>query len=297
MTNESLFTKVLQLTQDIIIPNRPEIIQKLDRELRKKEPEFKTIRQLISKDLSLTAKIIKIANAPFWGVKKKVDSIENALFVLGLENFKSIVLTTCLRETLQSSPVSNEQFNAFTHHSIAVAAIARHFADNIIFVNNYRVDKEHAYLTGLFHDCGIILMATKFADYFDQCSLFASAGKNIVQMEEKKYRMSHAMVSCMLINKWKLPQIIIEPVLYHHSPYLNLHQNTYIRILSAILKMSEHFVSYIPPQNSCDFVFNSYIENKTDLEELKDFMKIDDFDYKFYSDKISDLVHAFTTLV
>ena len=293
MVTEQLIEEAQKLTNEIILPNQPQVIQELDKELNKKNADFRSISNLIGKDVTLTAKVIKIANAPFWGNKRKVDSIERALFILGLKNFKNIVLTTCMRETFQTDTLTNEQFEAFHKHSMKVAVIARFFADHIAFEENYKIDKDQAYLTGLFHDCGMMLMSKKFDDYLDNSIVAISREQNLNKMEQNNYKMNHAMVSCMLISKWHLPQLLIEPVLYHHDSSIERHKNKYIKQMSAILKMAEHFVSYIPSSNKNDVLFNTFIQNTIDLEEIKAFMNIDDEEFKFYQVKISDLADGF----
>lgn len=294
MKTDQLIQEAQKLTKDIVFPNQPRIILALDKELQKSEANFKSISNLISKDVALSAKVLKIANAPFWGIKKKVDTIERALFVLGLKNFKNIVLTTCLQEIFQSDPKSNENFIAFNNHSIAVAGVAKYFSGHIKFEEAYRIDQEVAYLVGLFHDCGMMLMAKKFDDYLDNCLLSLSDGTNIIDMEHRKYNMNHPMVSCMLINKWEFSQLLIEPILYHHDPSIERHKNIYLKQLAAILKMAEHIVSYAPVKNKYEQIFHYHINEEKSLEEIKSFMNIDDEEYQFLQDKILDLIAAFT---
>jgi len=166
-----LIEETEKATQNIEIPNQPQVLLDLNEEMTKPEPDFKTITDLISKDIALTAQVIKIAKTPFWGTRREINSVHIALVVLGLRNFKNIILSSCLRNVFKNDVIPDEEFKIFYNHSLKSAGVSRFLADNITFKDNERVDQNQAYLVGLFHDCGIMIMAKRYQNYYDRMSL------------------------------------------------------------------------------------------------------------------------------
>jgi HD-like signal output (HDOD) protein len=283
--------EIMKIDQEIDIPNQPQIILDLNEELSKLEPDFKLITNLVRKDIALTARIIKIANAPFWGLKRKVDSIQGALLVLGLRNFKNTVLASCLKNVFHNGSSLNDVCDVFFKHSTTTASVARYLADNIQFKDFERVDKDHAYLVGLFHDCGIMLMAKKFDDYLDNLNTTITLEHNIIDFESSQYSTNHCVVSALLIKKWDLPEVLIEPILHHHCNEINIHNDIYQRKLALIVKLSEHFLTNtFDLDGSSNGIFDFQFHSAEKLEKLLPFINMDKENFMQLESNLRDLI-------
>ncbi|MGO9378652.1 MAG: response regulator [Dissulfurispiraceae bacterium] len=86
------------LIQSVGIPSQPAAILELNKEMGKAQLDLQRVAGLISKDVSMSAKVIKIAASPFFG-SKRVDSIEQALILLGVKNFQKLILSASLRDS------------------------------------------------------------------------------------------------------------------------------------------------------------------------------------------------------
>ena len=80
-----------KLLKSIIIPARPAILDELNREARQSEPNPAKIAQLIGKDVSLSAAMLKTVNSPLFGLSKRVASVPQALAMLGSNNTINII--------------------------------------------------------------------------------------------------------------------------------------------------------------------------------------------------------------
>jgi HD-like signal output (HDOD) protein len=117
--------------------------------------------KVISTDQALTAKVLKIANSPFYGFPRKISTIDFAIIVLGYDALKEIVISISLVSSLQKK--SDQYFDAkgFWDHSIASGVLARRLARDL----DYRVSGE-VFVGGLLHDMGISVLHRYFRAEF-----------------------------------------------------------------------------------------------------------------------------------
>ncbi|MBL8440754.1 MAG: HDOD domain-containing protein, partial [Betaproteobacteria bacterium] len=90
--------------KDIGIPPRPAILEAIDREMAKDDPNFAHLARLIGADVALAAGLIKITNSPYYGFGKKVRTVQEALLVLGLRVIVKTVAGLALQNLFKNSP-------------------------------------------------------------------------------------------------------------------------------------------------------------------------------------------------
>ena len=146
------------LLQSIGIPSQPRVIMDINREIDKADPDFRVISNLISRDVAMSAKILKVCNSPFFGLREKADNVDWALNVLGLKNFKNVVFASALRDSMKNRNIGEKDFEAFCDHSLFVAKIAQNIVLRLSPEIKSHMDPNHAYMCGLFHDCAIPLL-------------------------------------------------------------------------------------------------------------------------------------------
>ena len=101
--------ELLSLSQRINLTPQPRILLAISKALRSSQPSFQKINDLLYKDAALSAKVLKLVNSPMFSPEKKIDSIERALTRLGLLNFYTVVLSSCLKAVLSADNKENEQ--------------------------------------------------------------------------------------------------------------------------------------------------------------------------------------------
>ncbi|QWR77383.1 HDOD domain-containing protein [Candidatus Magnetomonas plexicatena] len=256
------------------IPPCPAIINVLRAELKKQTPALDKIVEYIKKDVALTASIIKLASSPIYGAGK-VDTVLRALNILGLDNFANMVLAAVLQNAIKEIGVVTE---TFWRHSLTSAVLCS-------FIANKKHPKhaEIAYLAGLFHDCSIPLFLKRFPDYEKYADLALSNSTGGIELEDKHYSTNHSDVSALIVKTWKVEDVIVEAVRYHHSADIGTPRNMGIyqdvRELWAILVLAEHISQYYGysgamPINSDEDFFNVYekamVELQFDVIDIRD---------------------------
>jgi len=209
---EMLDREAEKIVNDMGIPPCPAILTKLLRQSREDEPDFGLIGSLIGSDVSLAAAMLKTVNSPFYGLGRKATSIQQALVLLGLQNVTRLITGLLLRQVFAVS--NRASMESFWSLSSRIAAITAHLARALRCA-----DRDEAYTFGLFRDCGMPLMACKYADYADLLdSDGLSHGSALLVVEEERYAVNHALVGSHMASSWHLSAELCQAIQHHHAP-------------------------------------------------------------------------------
>lgn len=227
------------LLKSIHIPPCPAVAVALLEEVRQPEVDFFKLVKLISGDVGLAAAMLKAANSPFFALRNKVTSVQQAVSVLGLKNIMQIVMGVSLQNALSGDKLTMERY---WDRSNFTAVVSAEMASRL-----HGVSREDAYTFGLFHDCGIPILMQRFPDYKEKLAAANRAAELVISEEDRCYATNHAVVGNMLARNWFLPEHIGEAVLLHHEHDILSHPGESIspavRTLVAINLVAEHIVA------------------------------------------------------
>jgi HD-like signal output (HDOD) protein len=199
--------------KDIGIPPRPAILEAIDREMAKDDPNFAHLARLIGADVALAAGLIKITNSPYYGFGKKVRTVQEALLVLGLRVIVKTVAGLALQNLFKNSP----KLERFWDASAKIASLSAWLAQQLR--GKVAVRPEDAYTFGLFRDCGIPILLIPFPEYesiLRQANHSATEG--FTEIEDRLLSINHCVVGAELAEGWYLPAEIVEAIRHHHDP-------------------------------------------------------------------------------
>lgn len=241
--DDSLLNESEKIIESVKFPSQPGILVEIREEMNKTEPEFKKIAKLIDKDLALTAKIIKLVNSAYYGLRHEIKSIGHALALLGLQNFNNIVLASSMREALVSKNMPAKQFDIFFDHSLMVAKVSEIISKKLVFDFDDVSSFTFVYMAGLFHDCGIVLLAKRFPEDFDKITKGSRANLSIEKIEEENFNCNHSAVGCLAARTWKLPGLVCQVIRYHHQEDISLHKDISLRKMLANVMLAESIIA------------------------------------------------------
>lgn len=199
-----------RIVRELGIPPCPAILTRLLPEMRQDDPDFKKIATLISSDVGLAAAMLKTVNSPFFGLRTKATSVQQALSLLGLLNVIQIVTGSLLR---MAFPEGSEDLDNYWEKSSGIAQVAARLAGPLA-----GMDRDDVYTFALFRDCGIPLMLRKYPKYADfLADEGATATRPFTQIEQILFKMDHAHVGSQLAATWMLPDDTSAAILYHHD--------------------------------------------------------------------------------
>jgi len=215
-TNEPQDTTVDQLLEqsvrEIGIPPRPAVLERINQEMRQAEPDAMRLARIISADVSLSAGLMKTANSPFFGLRGRVRTVEQALMMLGMDIASRAATGMVLRNTFPTlAPLER-----FWDASARIAQISGWMAQQTRASGH--VSSGDAYSFGLFRDCGIAVMIRKFPDYAATLSIANnSPGRSFTDIELDRHPTNHAVVGCLLARTWWLPEQSCLAIRHHHD--------------------------------------------------------------------------------
>ncbi len=186
------------------------------------------VGEAISQDPALASKVLSVANSPFYGFPRKITTIHSSIVVLGFANIRNLVLTASIVDVLPSKG-NNGSFNReeFWKHSLACGVASKLIAKRIGIKN-----AEEAFLWGLLHDLGKIVLDGYFTKEFALAVHQAKAKETLLKdAEEKIFGADHAEVGAMVADKWNLPPALIKGIRHHHSP---LSANESMRVAAIV---------------------------------------------------------------
>ncbi len=199
------------------LPPLPDVVQKILHIVNDEGAGAKDLARIINSEPSLTAKILKITNSSFYGLKQQVTTISHAVVILGFNEVKNLVLGYSIFSNLLNMKGEERRASLeFWRHNMACGVAARVLGEQIGYKN-----MEELFVVGLLHDIGKTVFFDYFTDrYRDVVRQALEKRKAHYQEEKEVLGLTHADVGFWLAKHWNLPVIIRDGIRFHHQPEL-----------------------------------------------------------------------------
>jgi putative nucleotidyltransferase with HDIG domain len=210
--------RVKKKTQSVMaLPTLPTVVSKMIEMIDDRGASAQDLANLISTDAALTARLLKMANAPYNGFQREISTVDAAVSVLGIDTVKDMGLSLSVFDAFKDAGPAAAGFDAvkFWEHSAACGAAARNLSA--------KTAPEHsgeAFVAGLLHDIGKIILNQYFGNEWVE-ALKKSRDENcdLDKAENEVFGVSHSGVGAWLTEKWNLPHLICDAVKHHHAPW------------------------------------------------------------------------------
>ena len=227
------------INKTFVIPPRPELLAELKGIMSGEDPSLMDMGDVIAKDVGLSAAILKLINSPAYGLARTVSDIKQAVMFLGFDGIYTLVQGIKLKEAFSTGKRSIN-LDRFWDTAEEIAQVALVIGGQV----KSKVPIENLYTIGLFHDCGIPVMAAKYDDYI---KVLTESNKNyertLVNIEEANYNTNHAIIGYYIGTSWHLPKDICQLILRHHDlDFLDKIEGDVDQINYSVLKMAENIV-------------------------------------------------------
>ena len=196
------------------LPSLPEVYVRVTELLENENATGARIGEAVQTDPTLTARILKLINSAYYGLRNPVTSIPQAVTLLGRQQLKQVLVGSVLAGVFKDFDGSSFPLRDFWQHCIKTAIIARQLA-----MQNARVIDHEAFFTaGLLHDIGWLVIAKADpGSYMDITEIANAENREIIQVETEKLGVTHIEVGVALMVKWGIPGLITECVRKHHD--------------------------------------------------------------------------------
>ncbi|MCW8955893.1 MAG: HDOD domain-containing protein, partial [Gammaproteobacteria bacterium] len=194
----------------------PEIFIRVNQVMSDPRHDAKQLGDVISHDPSLTARILRIVNSAFYGLRVKIELVSRAVSVIGEEDLRNLVLATSAVETFKRIPNELVDIDLFWRHSIHTGIVAKLLSKHCNILHGERL-----FVAGLLHDIGKLILYHQEPELSQDILLEASELDGVIfRAEEELLGFNHADVGGALITAWKLADTLKDTITYHHAPLL-----------------------------------------------------------------------------
>ena len=173
------------------------------------------IAEVIRRDPSLTSRLLRLVNSVYYGLSTPVNSIEEAVFYLGVRQIRQLAMVTPVIEDFQRlTRQCAFPWRDFWQHCIGTAILTREVTTTVQFASD-----ESDYVAGLVHDVGKIVMAWTFPDNFTEIHRQASqTPRDLVEIETEVLGVDHAELGALYLERYRLPELMVKAARFHHHP-------------------------------------------------------------------------------
>ncbi len=177
--------------------------------------DFAAIGAEIRKDQVLTAEVLKLCNSSYLGVPRKIETIDEAIMILGSRTLLQLVITAQAEKFLTGTDQGYSLMRGgLFYHSLAIARLSERLASMSGLIR-----PDLAYTAGLLHDIGKVVLDQYMARVQPLFYRIMQAhGEDSSILEQKIFGIDHNLAGLHLAESWKLPEAIKDVILFHHHP-------------------------------------------------------------------------------
>lgn len=192
----------------------PSVYTQILKELQSPACSARRMGEIVSRDPVLTAKILRLVNSPFYGFPSRIDTIERAITILGINELTTLALGISVIQTFSKIPSSVLNMRHFWEHSMSCGIFSR-----LIAGSKPGLSEERFFVAGLLHDIGMLLMLRVMPQA--QCRVLLLSRERHIPIEEAEqeiFGFDHAEISGLLLSQWGIPDSLTHMIRHHHDP-------------------------------------------------------------------------------
>jgi len=213
------------------LPVLPATAQKVLSLMADPDVSIEKIKRLIATDPGLTTKILKVANSAFYGSQRNIQNLTQAILMLGLNSVRNLVVATSMKNVYKRFGLAEK----LLWEQLLGSALA----SNIIAKQTRVSDPEDAFIGGLLHDIGKVVLNNEFPEAFAKVmEKVYNDGVPFEKAESEVFEMSQRKVGSIVVKKWGFPENLEMLLTYFDDPEL-ISKERYIYNLVTIIKLAD----------------------------------------------------------
>lgn len=190
------------------------------------------LAEVIERDPALSGKILKTVNSSFYSRSSRVTTLDQAVVVLGLQSVRTLTLGFALVDRLRERKGAGFDHARYWRHSFYTACAARLLAQRMKMKQ-----AEELFICGLLSNIGMLVLSEALGNEYDKLFSKVTSHARQADAEAAAFGGNHAEVGGCLLESWRLPPVLYEPVRWHVDPQGA--QEGDLRTMAQILQLSE----------------------------------------------------------
>jgi len=213
LRDENLKTLVSQLGT---LPSFPSLYLEIMKELDSPRSSIENVAEIIARDPGMTAKMLQIANSASVGTAHRINNPFEAIQQLGVNAVRSLAISAHVFSCFERTNLQQFSIHELWGHLMKAGTLARRIMQ---LEQAEAADAEDAYVAGMLHDMGKLMLANSVPEDFQRALILAGERHIALHEAEKEiFGATHAGVAAYLLGLWGLPAPIVEAVAFHHTP-------------------------------------------------------------------------------
>ncbi len=209
MTNDAVRGIVGRLQR---LPSSPHTYWELMGAMRNENTTSHDVAHILKQNMSMCAKLLQIVNSAFYRRSRRITDVEEAVTYLGFNTVRQLTLAAEVFARYSGANLGEMSLTRLEEHAQHVAQLSSRFF-------RAQAEREDAYVAGLLHDIGKVVLATEFREETQAVvESMRSEGVSMHVAERREYGVTHADIGGYLLGLWGLPYAVAEAVLCHHEP-------------------------------------------------------------------------------
>jgi putative nucleotidyltransferase with HDIG domain len=192
------------------------------------------LAKVVSSDPGVAARVLKISNSAFYSCQRQIQTLPSAIMLLGFNTLRSLVLASSVKDVFKPYGLLEKML---WEHSFGAALAARTIAEECRCVNG-----EEAFLAGLMHDIGKIILLNNDRERFQR--LIERCYNDDLDFESAEttiYPFTHAEIGGYVLQKWNFPEVLVTAIIQHHRFDFDDKDDNYQRRITAVASLADLF--------------------------------------------------------
>ena len=210
------------------------VLEEIEQALQSPQCNLSTIGDAIQKDPDLTARLLRLANSPFFGFASRLSTVAEAVSLLGIQQIQDMITASSVLEQFKGVPDTLVNKDSFWRHSLAVGITAR------LLAMERRLPKpDKFFVAGLLHDVGRLVLLQQAAEWAQAVFDVYQRERILLRDAEKKVLgYDHQQIAAELLQNWSYPPVLVQAVAFHHLP-----SQSGARMDAAVVHIADHLVN------------------------------------------------------
>lgn len=217
--------------QSISIPTLPAVVQKIQRMLEDPDCGAREVGAVVAEDAPLAARVLKIANSAYYGLRERCLLPQNAATILGVRVLRSVITQAAVMRQYEHLRGGEFDLDGLWKHSILVAQAASFLGKRCRRLTGLTPDELH--VCGLLHDLGqVVMLECMRNDYLEVVRWSKQHHTPLYVAEQQRLGFTHADVGHIVAQQWGLPPQVAVAILSHHGPNDDIKNNPVVALIA-----------------------------------------------------------------
>ena len=190
------------------------VLDEIELTLKSQQSTLSNIGDVIQKDPDLTARLLRLANSPFYGFATRLSTVAEAVSLIGIQQVQDMIVASSVLDRFTGIPETLVNMNSFWRHSFAVGIGAR-----VLAMEKRLAKPEKFFVAGLLHDVGrLVLLSQATEEVHAVFELCQQRRMLLREAEAQVLGYDHQQIAGKLLQSWNYPAFFIQAVASHHTP-------------------------------------------------------------------------------